>query len=70
LDFLFCFFFVCEGNLLRECQMKKHYVCLLGKAFIVHSFTTPPKTYPPRKEYRQKPPKNRPNTLKHLPTTH
>ncbi len=50
LDFCFVFF---EGNLLRECQMK-HCGCLLGKAVIVHSFSTPPKMYPTWKQYQRK----------------
>jgi hypothetical protein len=56
--FRFVFF---EGNLLRECQMNIMSVYWEKRSLLIHSFSTPPKTYPTRKQYRRKkkkPPKH------------
>lgn len=63
-SWIFCFVFF-EGNLLRECQMNIMSVYWEKRSLLIHSFSTPPKTYPTRKQYRRKK-KNRPNTLEHL----
>lgn len=59
-SWIFCFVFF-EGNLLRECQMNIMSVYWEKRSLLIHSFSTPPKTYPARKQYRRKkknPPKH------------